>query len=206
MVGNDQRGGVIRAVFKPRGHIGAPFLDLGKQGGIRFRRVGKRNDFGILVYPEVVFDGNQGRADGVVQNSGEGVPDVRGRLFFLTASACAPAVFGKDAVGAAIHEVLDVAQVPPVIVNPDVPALGGSFKGMFQVDGRADEQGFPAPDDFHYFPFFKRAGGKPGDRRAEGDGGSPEGQPVVGRAFGHVQEVGGRYVKGFHRGRPRVKL
>ena len=127
-------------------------------------------------------------------------------LFFLTASACTLAVFGKDAVGAAVHKVLDVAQVPPVIANPDVPALGGSFKGVFQVDDRADEQGFPAPDNFHYFPFFKRAGGKPGDRRAEGDGGSPEGEPVVGRAFGHVQEVGGRYVKGFHRGRPRVKL
>ena len=83
MIGDDQRDSVVRAVFKPRGHIGAPFLNLDKQGGVSLGRVGKGYQFGVLVNPKVIPDGNQGRFDGVVQDAGQGVLDFGRGLFDL---------------------------------------------------------------------------------------------------------------------------
>ena len=101
---------------------------------------------------------------------------------------------------------MDVGEIPPVVMNFDVPAFGGAVQGMLRVDDRANEQGFPAPDDFHYFPLFVGTGRKAVYGHTEGDGGAPEGKPAVGGAFGDVQEFAAGNVKGFHRGLPRVKL
>ena len=83
MIGDDQRDSVVRAVFKPRGHIGAPLLHLDKQGGVSLGRVGKGYQFGVLVNPKVIPDGNQSRFDGVVQDAGQGVLDFGRGLFDL---------------------------------------------------------------------------------------------------------------------------